>query len=153
MLYQYSLSICSINTLYLFALAILFIYILYQHYLFIRFINILYLLALSILFIYKLYQYSLFICSINTLYHMSKVGDLSRWWPEGFLFNGYNTDIWGRALLHSLDCPTLPLILTLWYWLLSKAVSSIIFWVFGMTQPGIEPRSPRLLANTLLIII
>ena len=23
------------------------------------------------------------------------------------------------------------------------------FWVFGMTQPGIEPRSPRPLANTL----
>ena len=25
------------------------------------------------------------------------------------------------------------------------------FWVFGMTQPGIEPRSPRPLANTLRI--
>ena len=25
------------------------------------------------------------------------------------------------------------------------------FWVFGMTQPGIEPRSPRPLANTLPI--
>ena len=22
------------------------------------------------------------------------------------------------------------------------------FWVFGMTQPGIEPRSPELVANT-----
>ena len=30
-------------------------------------------------------------------------------------------------------------------------VLSIIFWVFGMTRPGIEPRSPRPLANTLLI--
>ena len=27
--------------------------------------------------------------------------------------------------------------------------SSTIFWVFGMTQPGIEPRSPSSLANTL----
>ena len=26
--------------------------------------------------------------------------------------------------------------------------SSAIFWVFGITQPGIEPRSPRPLANT-----
>ena len=26
------------------------------------------------------------------------------------------------------------------------------FWVFGMTRPGIEPRSPGSLANTLLII-
>ena len=26
------------------------------------------------------------------------------------------------------------------------------FWVFGMTQPGIEPRSPGPLANTLTII-
>ena len=34
---------------------------------------------------------------------------------------------------------------------LSKAASSTIFWVFGMAQPGIEPRSPRPLANTLLI--
>ena len=29
--------------------------------------------------------------------------------------------------------------------------SSIIFWVFGMTWPGIEPWSPGPLANTLLI--
>ena len=28
---------------------------------------------------------------------------------------------------------------------------SIIFWVFGMTQPGIEPLSPGPLGNTLLI--
>ena len=26
--------------------------------------------------------------------------------------------------------------------------SSIIFWVFGMTRPGIEPRFPGPLANT-----
>ena len=41
-----------------------------------------------------------------------------------------------------------------WYvpkycWLLSKEVSSTIFKVFGMTRPGIEPRSLRPLANTL----
>ena len=34
--------------------------------------------------------------------------------------------------------------------MLSKAASSTIFWVFGMTQPGIEPRSPGPLANSYL---
>ena len=33
--------------------------------------------------------------------------------------------------------------------MLSKEVSSTIFKVFGMTQPGIEPRSPGPLANIL----
>ena len=37
---------------------------------------------------------------------------------------------------------------TLYCWVLNKEVSSTIFKVFGMTQPGIEPRSPRPLANT-----
>ena len=35
--------------------------------------------------------------------------------------------------------------------MLSKAASSIIFWVSSMSRPGIEPRSPGPLANTLLI--
>ena len=34
---------------------------------------------------------------------------------------------------------------------LTKAAPSIIFWVFDMTRPGIEPRSPGPLGNTLLI--
>ena len=34
-------------------------------------------------------------------------------------------------------------------YLISQAESSTIFWVFGMTRPGIEPRSPGLLTNTL----
>ena len=33
--------------------------------------------------------------------------------------------------------------------MLSKEASSTIFWVFGMSRPGIEPRSPGPLANTL----
>ena len=33
--------------------------------------------------------------------------------------------------------------------MLSKVPSSTIFWVFGMTRPGIEPWSPGPLANTL----
>ena len=35
--------------------------------------------------------------------------------------------------------------------MLSKSASSSIFWDFGITQPGIEPQSPELLANTLPI--
>ena len=54
-----------------------------------------------------------------------------------------------RALFLSLDCSTLPLIRTLYCWVLSKDVSSTIFKVFGMTRPGIEPRSPGPLVNTL----
>ena len=43
----------------------------------------------------------------------------------------------GRAHLFSLDCSSLPLIRTLYCWVLSKEVSSIIFKVFGMTWSGI----------------
>ena len=43
----------------------------------------------------------------------SKVDDRCRWWLEGSLFNSYYTKVYGRALLLSLDCSTLPLILTL----------------------------------------
>ena len=46
-------------------------------------------------------------------------------------------------------CSTLPLIHALYCRVLSMEVSSTIFKVFGMTQPGIEPRSPGPLANTL----
>ena len=81
---------------------------------------------------------------------VSKVGDCSRGQPEGSLFNSYYTEVWGRTILLSLDCSTLPLIHTLYCWVLSKEVSSTSFKVFGMMQPGIEPRSPGSLANTLV---
>ena len=42
----------------------------------------------------------------------SKVGDLSRWDPKNPIFNSYHTEVLGKVLLHSLDCSTLPLILT-----------------------------------------
>ena len=80
---------------------------------------------------------------------VSKVGDRSWGRPEGFLFNSYYTEVYGRALLPSLDCSILPLIRTLYCWVLSMEVSSTIFKVFGMTRPRIEPRSPGSLANTL----
>ena len=41
------------------------------------------------------------------------------------------------------------MICTLYCWVLSKEVSSTIFKVFGMTRPGIEPRSPEPLVNSL----
>ena len=43
----------------------------------------------------------------------SKVGDHSRGWPEGSLFDSYYTMVYGRVLLLSLDCSTLPLFRTL----------------------------------------
>ncbi len=42
----------------------------------------------------------------------SKVGDRSQRRPEAPLFNSYYTDEFGRALLLSLNCFTLPLIPT-----------------------------------------
>ena len=45
--------------------------------------------------------------------YISKVGDHSRGWPEGSLFDSYYTKVYGRAILLSLDCSTLPLIHTL----------------------------------------
>ena len=79
----------------------------------------------------------------------SKDGNHSRRWPEGSLFDSYYSKM---ALLLFLDCSTLPLIHTLYCWVLSKEASSTIFWVFGMTQHGIEPRSPKPLVNTLTIL-
>ena len=55
----------------------------------------------------------------------------------------------GEALLLPQNSSTLPLIRTLYYRVLSNEVSSTIFKVFGMTWPGIEPRSPGSLANIL----
>ena len=80
---------------------------------------------------------------------VSKVRNCSRGRPKGSLFNSYYAEVYTRALLLSLDCFTLPLIRTLYYWVLNKEVSSTILKVFGITQPGIEPRSPGPLTNTL----
>ena len=80
---------------------------------------------------------------------VSKLNDHCRAWPEGSLFNSYYIEVSGRALFLSLDYSTLHLIRTLYCWVLNKEVSSVIFKVFGMTRPGIEPKSPRPLVNTL----
>ena len=61
------------------------------------------------------------------IYKSSKVGELNRGWFEGSLFNSYFTGVKGRALLLSLDCSTLPLIRTLYCWVLSKEAFSSIF--------------------------
>ena len=65
------------------------------------------------------------------------------------LFYCYNSEVYRRALLLSLDCSTLPLIRTLYCWVLIKEASSTIFEVFGMTWPEIETMSPGPLAKTL----
>ena len=68
------------------------------------------------------------------------------------LSDSYYTEAKERALPLSMDCSTLPLILTFYSWVLSKEASSTSFWIFGMTRPGIEPNSPGSLANTLTIM-
>ena len=80
---------------------------------------------------------------------ISKVGNHSWGQPEGSLFNSYDTEVSGKALLLSLDCFPLLLIRTLYYWVLSKAVPSTILKIFSMMRPGIEPRFHKPLANTL----
>ena len=85
----------------------------------------------------------------TTHFIYKKVTDRSRGRPEGSLFNSYYTEVLGRALLLSTNCPTLPLIRTLYWRVLSNEVSSTIFKVFGMTRPVVEPRFPGSLANTL----
>ena len=47
-----------------------------------------------------------------------------------------------RALFHSLDCSTLPLILTLKCWVLSKAASSTIFESLVWLDLGLNPGLP-----------
>ena len=72
------------------------------------------------------------------------------WRSESSFSNSYYTHVLGRMLLFYLDYSTLPLIRTLYHWVSSKEASSTIFKVFGMTRPGIEPRSLGPLVNTLL---
>ena len=100
-----------------------------------------------------MYQYILisiqgiYVCIAKIfIYIYIKVCDRSRGWREVTIFNSYFTEVYGRALPHSLDCSSLALILTLKSWVLSKAASCILFWVFGMTRTGIEHRSPGPLA-------
>ena len=66
--------------------------------------------------------------SLSHTHIFSKLADHSRGRSEGSLFNSYKTKVLGRVLLFSLDFS--------------------IKIIFDMTQPGIEPRSLRLLANT-----
>ena len=52
------------------------------------------------------------------------------------------TKLQGKAQLLSLDYSTLPLIDMLKCWVLRQEASITIYWIFIMTRPGIEPRSP-----------
>ena len=53
----------------------------------------------------------------------------------------------GKALLIYLHCSTLLSIRTLLCWVLCKEVLRTIFWVFGMTRPGIEPLVSRIIGE------
>ena len=77
-----------------------------------------------------------------------ELATFSRGGPEGSFFNNYYTKVYGRALFLSLDCSHFTLDP---YLILLTVKQGSIFLVFGMTRPGIEPRSPGPLANTLLI--
>ena len=79
-----------------------------------------------------------FLCLIK----VSKVGDCSREWPEGSLFNCYYTEVQGRVLLLTLDCSTLPSICTLYCWVLSKEVSSTILKSLVCRDMGLNPGLP-----------
>ena len=48
------------------------------------------------------------------IYIYSKVGDRSRGQLQDSFFNGYYTEVQGRALLLSLNCSMVPLIRTLY---------------------------------------
>ena len=79
----------------------------------------------------------------------SKVGDHSRGWHEGFLFNSFQGVGEGATpfpwLLHFTLDPCLIMLSV------KQGGTNYNFWVFSMTWPGIEPLSPGPLANTLLI--
>ena len=77
------------------------------------------------------------------------VGDHSRGWPKGSLFNSYYTEVERRALILSLEYSTYPWSVP--YNAFKQGGIKYHFWVFGMTRPGIELRSPGSLAKTLLM--
>ena len=63
--------------------------------------------------------------------------NIGRRWSDGSLFNSYNTKVYA-----SLDCSTLPLMLTLYVMLRVKQGGiKYHFWVFGMTRLRFERRS------------
>ena len=85
------------------------------------------------------------------VYKSSKLADRSRGWFEGYLFNSYYTEVYGRTLLLSLGG---PLTLDPYLIMLSAKQAGIKyrFLSFGITRPGIESRSPVPLASTLTIM-
>ena len=65
---------------------------------------------------------------------------------NGSLFKSYNTKVYERVLLFSLDCSIY--LQSVSYNTEEGSIKYHFFWVFGMNQPGMEPQSPRLLVNT-----
>ena len=69
----------------------------------------------------------------------SKVGNRR---TEGSLFNSYSTEVYGGTLLLSLDCSTLPLIHTLYCWVLSNEVSVPFSKSLVWRDLGLNPSLP-----------
>ena len=81
------------------------------------------------------------------IYIYSKVGEFSRGYPEGSLFNSRGVGEGATpfsGLLHFTLDPYLIMLCA------KQGGTKYHFWVFGMTRSGIEPWSPEPLANTLL---
>ena len=104
-------------------------------------------LQIKIAFTFKLNRY----CLSSVISKSSKVGDLSPGWPKGSLFDSYYTKVYGGAtpfpglIYFTLDPYLIMLSVN------QGGIKYDFLLVFGMTRPGIEPRSPGPLANTLLI--
>ena len=81
--------------------------------------------------------WSVLILIFNILYiyiyiYINQVVYHSRGWPESSFFSSSYTMVQGGWYLILWIVPLYP-------WSLSKVASSTIFWVFGMSWPGIDP--------------
>ena len=77
------------------------------------------------------------------IYVVVVVGNGSQGQPEGSLFNSYYIELYGRVLLLSLERSTLPLIRTLYRWVLSKEISSTILKSLVWLDLGLNPGEKR----------
>ena len=90
----------------------------------------------------------------STLYSGSKILPVKRWFKIRFSYINnikmYNIFREGRYSIPSI-APLYPWFSPYCAECLVRRHQTTIFWVLGMTRPGIEPRSHRQLINTLLI--
>ena len=91
----------------------------------------------------------IYIYIFDDIYIYGKVGDICRWWPEDSLFNscyrgvGEGATPFPAFLQFTLDPYRI---------MLSVRQGGIKYHFLCMTRPGIEPRSPGPLVNTLTVM-